>query len=48
MAKDLREIYEAATEPDGAAAKWTMRHREWAVIYSQLIIYFGERLAERA
>jgi hypothetical protein len=23
------------------------RRREWAVIYSQLMIYFGDRLAER-
>jgi putative transposase len=25
--------------------KWTERMREWSIIYSQLDIYFGERIA---
>jgi putative transposase len=40
-----KQVYLAIEE---ASRKWTMRHREWAVIYSQLMIYFGDRLAERA
>lgn len=32
---------------EGASRKWIFRHREWPVIYSQLMIYFGDRLAER-
>jgi excinuclease ABC subunit C len=28
--------------------KWTFRHRDWAMIYSQLMIYFGDRIGERA
>jgi len=29
---------------EGAARKWTMRHRNWAMIYSQLMIFFEDRL----
>ena len=38
-------VYLAVEE---AAKKWTLRHREWAMIYSQLMIYFGDRLGESA
>jgi transposase-like protein len=31
-----------------AAKKRTFRHRDWAMIYSQLMLYFGDRLGERA
>ena len=31
---------------DGAAKKWTMRHRDWSMIYSQLMIFFEDRLAK--
>lgn len=27
-----------------AARKWTMRHGDWAMIYSQLMIFFEDRL----
>jgi putative transposase len=40
----VKQVYLAIEE---ASRKWTLRHREWAVIYSQLMIYFGERLEER-
>jgi len=40
----VKQVYLAI---EAASRKWTMRHREWAVIYSQLMIYFGDRLAER-
>jgi transposase-like protein len=40
----LRRVYLAIVE---ASKKWIFRHRDWAVIYSQLMIYFGERLAEQ-
>ena len=39
----VKQVYLAIAE---ASKKWTMRHREWAVIYSQLMIYFGDRLTE--
>jgi putative transposase len=41
----IRQVYLAVEE---AAKKWTLRHRDWAMIYSQLMIYFGDRLGERA
>jgi transposase-like protein len=41
----IKQVYLAIEE---ASKKWIFRHREWAVIYSQLMIYFGERLAEQA
>jgi putative transposase len=41
----IKQIYLAVEE---AAKKWTFRHRDWAMIYSQLMIYFGDRLGERA
>jgi len=41
----VKQVYLAIEQ---ASKKWIFRHREWAVIYSRLMIYFGERLAERA
>ncbi len=38
-------VYLAVEE---AAKKWTMRHRDWAVICSQLMIFFEDRLAKHA
>jgi len=40
----VKQVYLAIEQ---ASRKWIFRHREWAVIYSQLMIYIGERLAER-
>jgi putative transposase len=40
-----KQVYLAIEE---ASKKWTMRHREWAMIYSQLVIFFKDRLGERA
>ena len=31
---------------EGAAKKWTMRHRDWPMIYSQLMIFFEDRVAK--
>jgi putative transposase len=31
---------------ENAAKKWTMRHRDWPMIYSQLMIFFEDRLAK--
>jgi hypothetical protein len=31
-----------------ASEKWIFCRTEWAVIYSRLMIYFGERLTEQA
>jgi len=31
---------------EGASRKWTMRLRDWAMIYSQLMIFFQDRLAK--
>jgi len=41
----IKQVYLAVEE---AAKKWTFRRRDWAMIYSQLMIYFGDRLGERA
>jgi putative transposase len=41
----IKQVYLAVEE---AAKKWTLRHRDWAMTYSQLMIYFGDRLGERA
>ena len=41
----IKQVYLAVEE---AARKWTFRHRDWAMIYSQLMIYFGDRMGERA
>ncbi len=30
-----------------ASKKWTFRHRDWAMIYSQLMIFFGDRLGKQ-
>jgi putative transposase len=38
-------VYLAVEE---AAKKWTMRQRDWAMIYSQLMIFFEDRLAKYA
>jgi len=39
----VRLIYLAVEE---AARKWTIRHRVWAMIYSQLMIFFEDRVAK--
>jgi len=31
---------------ESASRKWTMRHRDWSMIYSQLMIFFEDRLAK--
>lgn len=31
---------------EGASRKWTMRHRDWAMIYSQLMIFFEDRVSK--
>ena len=31
-----------------ASKKWTFRHRDWAMINLQLIIFFGNRLGKQA
>jgi transposase-like protein len=31
---------------EGAERKWKMRHRDWAMICSQLMTFFEDRLAE--
>ncbi len=41
----VKLVYLAGKE---AAKKWTMRHRAWAMICSQLMIFFAERLAKYA
>ncbi len=41
----VKLVYLAVEE---GAKKWTMRHRDWAMIYSQLMIFFAERLAKYA
>jgi putative transposase len=41
----IKQVYLALEE---AAKKWTFRHRGWAMTCSQLMIYFGDRLGERA
>ena len=40
----VKQVYLAI---EGASRKWIFRHRDWAMIYSQLMIYFGDRLTER-
>jgi putative transposase len=30
-----------------ASKKWTFRHQDWAMIYSQLMIFFGDRLGKQ-
>jgi putative transposase len=40
----VKQVYLAI---EGASKKWIFRHREWPVIYSQLMIYFGDRLTEQ-
>jgi transposase-like protein len=39
----IKQVYLAAEE---AAKKWTLRHRGWAMICSQRMVYFGDRLGE--
>jgi transposase-like protein len=39
----IKLVYLAVEE---AAKKWTMRHRDWAMIYSQLMIFFEDRVAK--
>jgi len=31
---------------ESASRKWKMRHRDWSMIYSQLMIFFEDRLAK--
>jgi putative transposase len=31
---------------EGASRKWTMRHRDWSMIYMQLMIFIEDRLAK--
>lgn len=38
-------VYLAVEE---AARKWMMRHRDWTVIYSKLMIFFQDRVAKYA
>ena len=45
---DQALIKQVSLAVEEAAKKWTFRHRDWAMIYSQLMIYFGDRLDERA
>jgi putative transposase len=40
----IKQVYLAVEE---AAKKWTFRHRDWAMISSQLMVNFGDRLGER-
>ena len=39
----LKMVYLAV---ENAAKKWTMRQRDWSMIYSQLMIFFEDRLAK--
>jgi putative transposase len=39
----IKLVYLAVEE---ASRKWTMRHRDWSMIYSQLMIFFEDRLAK--
>jgi putative transposase len=39
----IKLVYLAVEE---ASRKWTMRHRDWAMIYSQLMIFFEDRVAK--
>jgi len=45
---DQALIKQVCLAVEEAAKKWTFRHRDWAMIYSQLKIYFSDRLGERA
>lgn len=40
----IKQVYLAIQE---ASKKWTFRQREWAMIYSQLMILFGDRILPR-
>ena len=48
LLNDQALIKQVCLAVEEAAKKWTFRHRDWAMIYSQLMIYFGDRLGERA
>jgi len=39
----IKLVYQAM---EGASKKWIMRHRNWAMIYSQLMIFFQDRVAK--
>lgn len=41
----VKLVFQAVEE---ASKKWTSRRRDWAVIYSQLMIFFGDRLRKQA
>jgi transposase-like protein len=44
----IKDLYGYKISPDEEAAKkWTFRHRDWAMICSQPMIFFGNRLGER-
>lgn len=45
---DQTLIKQASLAVEEAAKKWTFRQRDWAIIDSQLMIYFGHRLGGRA
>ncbi len=40
----IKQVFLAVQE---ASRKWTFRQRDWAMIYSQLMIFFGDRLGAR-
>ncbi|MBN2251090.1 MAG: transposase, partial [Candidatus Altiarchaeota archaeon] len=41
----IKQVYLAIDE---ASKKWTFRQRDWAMIYSQLMIFFGDRMRGQA
>jgi len=41
----VKLVFQAVEE---ASKKWTSRRRDWDMIYSQLIIFFGDRLRKQA
>ncbi len=50
LAKDLKQIYQAATEEIGynnlikLQEKWTSRYQNWGVTLSELSTYFPDRV----
>jgi transposase-like protein len=40
----IKQVFLAVQD---ASKKWTFRQRDWAMIYSQLMIFFGDRLGTR-
>jgi putative transposase len=41
----IKPMFQAMEE---ASKKWTFRRRDWAMIFSQLVIFFGDRLGKQA